>query len=192
MSVAEVVADLAFSLHILQARGQTQVLLVVGQGLSIFTSPTVEVSQVRCNMKREMHRLHRRFTDITSLSSSSRWPTEGSRFALGVLELSCDGQVMKVVLQSSIVGAKRLVGHGEVTVRGGLGRPIVHLQRDLQLLSVVADSLVIHAHCMIGVSHVTVGPPLGGVIAQLLGEGQVSFVELQGCLILPLHLVYDA
>lgn len=51
MSIAQVVADLPFSLQVLQPGGQSQVLLVVWQGLSIFTSPAVEVSQVCC--KRE-------------------------------------------------------------------------------------------------------------------------------------------
>lgn len=45
---------------------------------------------------------------------------------------------------------------------------------------------------MIGIAHVTIGPPLGCVVTQLLGKGQVGFVELECCLILPLHLVYDA
>lgn len=68
----------------------------------------------------------------------------------------------------------------------------VHLQRDLQFLPVIPHSLVVDAQCVVGVAHVAIGPPLGGVVTQLLDEGQVSFVELQCCLILPLHLVNDA
>lgn len=67
-----------------------------------------------------------------------------------------------------------------------------HLQRDLQLLPVVAHGLVVHAHGVVGVAHVAKGPPLGSVVTQLLGEGQVSFVELEGSLVLALHLVDDA
>lgn len=59
-------------------------------------------------------------------------------------------------------------------------------------MSVVADGLVVDAEGVVGVAHVAVGPPLGGVVTQLLGEGQVGFVELQGFLIVALHLVDDA
>lgn len=67
-----------------------------------------------------------------------------------------------------------------------------HLQRDLQLLTVVAYSLVIEAQSMIGITHVPIGPPLSSIVTQLLGEGQVGFVELQSCFILALHLMDDA
>lgn len=123
------------------------------------------------------------------------------------------------MLQSAIVRAQRLVGHGEIAVRGSLRGPIVDLQRTfrscilvstpgfcdvavegggthlqgyLQLLSVIPDGLVVDAERVVRVAHVPVRPPLGCVIAQFLREGQVGFVELQRCFVLPLHLVYDA
>lgn len=125
--------------------------------------------------------------------------------------------MVEVVLQSPVVGAQRLVGDGQVTVRGSLRRPIVHLQQQrsarslflatppapapdrgthlqgyLQLLPVVPDGLVVDAEGVVRVAHVSERPPLSRVIAQLLREGQVSFVVLQRRLVLPLHLVYDA
>lgn len=54
MGIAEVVANFALSLQILQARGQIQVLLVVWQGLSVFTSPAVEVAQVCWKKKKKL------------------------------------------------------------------------------------------------------------------------------------------
>lgn len=124
------------------------------------------------------------------------------------------------MLQRSIVRTQRLVGHGQVTVRGSLRGPIVHLQGpqlgsvfpppaprasaapanggathlqgDLQLLPVVAHGLVVDAERVVGVAHVPVRPPLGGVIAQFLREGQVRLVELERCFVLCLHLVDDA
>lgn len=59
-------------------------------------------------------------------------------------------------------------------------------------MSVVPDGLVVDAECVMSIAHVTVGPPLGSIVTQLLDEGQVGFMELQCCLILSPHLVYDA
>lgn len=67
-----------------------------------------------------------------SLSSPTALPpcqrTQCSGFARGVLQLSGDGQVMEVVLQSSIVRSQSLVGHSQVAMSGGLGRPVIHLK----------------------------------------------------------------
>lgn len=108
------------------------------------------------------------------------------------------------MLQGSVVCTQRLVGDGQVTVRGSLRWPIVHLQHAfhswdqfsapasaaqviggathlqgyLQLLPVIPDSLVIDAERMVRVAHVSKRPPLGCVIAQFLRKGQVGLVVL--------------
>lgn len=54
VSIGQVVADFPFALQVLQPRGQSQVLLVVGQSLSVLSPPAVEVPQVCCRAKSEV------------------------------------------------------------------------------------------------------------------------------------------
>lgn len=65
---------------------------------------------------------------LSSPTAPPPWQrTKSSGFARGVLQLSGDGKVMEVVLQSPIVRSQGLVGHSQVAMSGGLGRPVIHL-----------------------------------------------------------------
>lgn len=97
-----------------------------------------------------------------------------------------------VVHKRHIVRAQRLIRHGQIPVRAGLGTPIVHLLADGQLLLVILDGRLVEPGRRVRVSDVPVRPPHPGAVLQVARDRQVRLVQLERGVVLAEQLVDDA
>ncbi|TNN82297.1 hypothetical protein EYF80_007418 [Liparis tanakae] len=168
--------------------GQSEVLLVVLDGILVVAQTVVGVTQIVTHFPFALHVLEVRrqaevllvvghgLRELSPRAVEVAQVAQSPRFALDISQFASDVEVILVVLQSAVMGSQGLVGHCQVSVGGGLRGPVVDFHGDLQLLAVVANRLIEGSEGVVGVTHVPVGPALSSVVIQLLNNGQVNVI----------------